>query len=161
MKCKLQCLLAVGFMVASYYTMTVDRKIFKKFYNILDTKQKSVYKKIKMERLKIYIKASMCGLVISLLFKMMSKKENTSPAVSACMHSLLFSFTQYIVYNLHKKSDWMLNHLTEPKKIKLWLQKYKLMKGRWHMGLLVGVLGYGLMCYVVEENIIQFKNKAN
>ena len=159
MKCKIECIIAFAFIVGSFYTMTVDKSIFKKFYRMLDGKQKKIYKSIRMDRLKIYIKGSMWAMVLSLIFKLVYKNSNDLVSL-ACTHSLIYSATQYLYYNLHPKKDWMLNHLKKPKVIKMWLQKYKLMKGRWHLGLLMGIIGYGLMCFAIENNILTI-NKVN
>ena len=42
----------------------------------------------------------------------------------------------------------------------MWLEKYKLMKGRWHFGLLMGIIGYGLLCFAIENNLLTV-NKVN
>ena len=76
MKCKIECIIAFAFIVSSFYTMTVDRSIFKKFYKMLDNKQKTIYKSIRMDRLKIYIKGSMWAMVLSLIFKLVYKNNN-------------------------------------------------------------------------------------
>ena len=159
MKCKIECFIAIAFLVGSFYTMTVDKSVFKKFYRMLNGKQKKIYTNIRMDRLKIYIKGSMWGMLLSLGFKL--AYGNSSDHVSmACAHSLIYSVTQYLYYSLHPKKDWMLNHLKKPKLIKLWLQKYRTMKGRWHFGLLMGIIGYGLLCFAIENNIL-IMNKIN
>ena len=159
MKCKIECLVAIAFMVGSFYTMTVDKSVFKKFSKMLNTKQRKIYSKIRMDRLKIYMKGTMWAMLLSLGFKL-AYGNSTEIISMACTHSLIFSVTQYLYYNLHPKKDWMLNHLKKPKLIKLWLQKYKLMKGRWHFGLFMGIFGYGLMCFAIENNIL-IMNKVN
>lgn len=159
MKCKIECFIAIAFLAGSFYTMTVDKSVFKKFYRMLNRKQKKIYTNIRMERLKIFIKGSLWGMLLSLAFKL-AYGDNKNLLTMACTHSLLFSAAQYLYYNLHPKKDWMLMHLKEPKLIKMWLEKYKLMKGRWHFGLLMGIIGYGLLCFAIENNLLTV-NKVN
>ena len=74
----------------------------------------------------IWFKASVMGIVLSMLYRV-----NTNPGNSAsksCVHSLIYFVTQYLVYSLHPKSDWMLLHLKDKKQTQLWLSNYKTMK---------------------------------
>ena len=50
------------------------------------------------------------------------------------------------------KKDWMLNHLKTPEQNKQWLEVYKQMKFKWHFGFLIGLVGYGIMCYGFYRN---------
>ena len=68
------------------------------------------------------------------------------------VYSLIYFVTQYLVYSLHPKSNWMLLHLKDKKQRKMWLDNYRTMKMKWHFGLLFGIIGYGFMCYVMEES---------
>ena len=43
MKCKIECFIAIAFLAGSFYTMTVDKSVFKKFYRMLNGKQKKIY----------------------------------------------------------------------------------------------------------------------
>lgn len=156
MKCKIECFIAFAFMMGSFFTMTVDKSIFRKFYRNLNDKQRKIYKSIKRDRMKIFLKGSFFGIGLSLVFRTFYKADSKT-VVSACTHSLIYSVVQYLYYSLHPKKDWMLNHLKDPKLIKMWLEKYKLMKNRWHCGLFMGIIGYGLMCYVLENNLVSIK----
>ena len=98
----------------------------------------------------IWLKASVIGVMLSLLYR-----SNTYPGNSvsrSCVHSLIYFVTQYLVYSLHPKSEWMLLHLKDKKQTQLWLNNYRMMKMRWHYGLLFGIIAYGFMCYVMEES---------
>jgi hypothetical protein len=53
-----------------------------------------------------------------------------------------------MVYSLHPKSDFVLNHVENQYQIKLWLSKYNYMKNKWHMGLLLGIVGYFMASYI-------------
>ena len=90
MKCKIECFIAIAFLAGSFYTMTVDKSVFKKFYRMLNRKQKKIYTNIRMERLKIFIKGSLWGMLLSLAFKL-AYGDNKNLLTMACTHSLLFS----------------------------------------------------------------------
>ena len=57
-----------------------------------------------------------------------------------------------MVYSLHPKSDYVLNHVENKYHIKLWLEKYNRMKNKWHMGLLLGIVGYFCISYIIFNN---------
>ena len=65
MKCKIECFIAFAFMMGSFFTMTVDKSIFRKFYRNLNDKQRKIYKSIKRDRLGIFLKASFFGVIIN------------------------------------------------------------------------------------------------
>jgi len=150
MDCTLACVMSAAFHSASFFTMFKSRRTHNEFKKSLDKNQLKVYKKIKLERLMIWFKASVMGVLLSLLYKMNTEPGNS--ASKSCVHSLIYFVTQYLVYSLHPKSDWMLLHLKDKKQTQLWLGNYRTMKMKWHFGLLFGIIGYGFMCYVMEES---------
>lgn len=155
MKCKLSCMIATAFIGGSMYIMLRDKSIHKEFKNLLDDKQKKIYKDIKYDRFHIYMNGSLFAIAFSLFYRFFSKDKN--PVTVACMASLIFSATQYFYYTLHPKRDWMVKHLKGKKQIEVWLRNYKIMKFRWHYGMLLGIIGYGLINYVIQSNIITFQ----
>ena len=152
MKCKLSCMMAMAFTMGSLYITLRDKSIHYKFYKILDKKQRKIYLNIKYDRMKIASKASMLGIALSLVYKFFIKRD-FNPFTSSCIYSLIYSVTQYLVYSLHPKKDWMIKHLKGEKQVNAWLKNYKIMKFRWHYGLLMGIVGYGMFCYFIESNM--------
>ncbi len=55
--------------------------------------------------------------------------------------------TNYFYYILSPKSDWMLDHLHSPEEIKLWLKMYTEMQYNYHMGIVLGIIGAGILGY--------------
>ena len=100
--------------------------------------------KIKKERTLIWIKATFIAILASVLFARYGKNlvNITGSYSRSCMNTLIFYMVQYMVYSLHPKSDWMLNHVDNNEQAKAWLEKYKYMKNKWHMGAILGIAGY-------------------
>ena len=159
MKCMTDCLIASAFIGASALVMFRDSKspTYKKLYNSLSKEKKDAYVKIKKERMFIMLKATLFGIFVSITF---SKFENYlfptgSPFNKSCINTLIFFGVQYMFYMLHPKSDYMLNHIDNNEQAKQWLEKYKFMQRKWHIGLLLGIVGYFFV------NLVIFKEKEN
>lgn len=152
MKCKLSCMMAIAFTMGSLSISLRDKSIHYKFNNLLTEKQKKIYHKIKIDRIIIALKGCVLGIALSLAYKILVAKDY-NPFSLSCIYSLIYSVTQYLFYSLHPKKDWMIKHLKGKKQVNAWLKNYKIMKFRWHYGLLMGIVGYGLFCYVLESNM--------
>ena len=122
-----------------------------KLYNSLSDKAKKHYENIKRERMMIWIKSSVIGVIVALLVNTfagkMVKGQNGECFNKSCMSASIFFVVQYLVYSLHPKSDWVLNHVENSEQTKLWLEHYKYMKRKWHIGLVLGIIGYFLAIY--------------
>ena len=104
--------------------------------------------KIKKERMTIWLKASLLGLIFSLVYVHYIKEidENSNVFSHSCMSVLVYFTVQYLFYTFHPKSDWMLNYIENKEQAKIWLDNYKEMKSKWHTGLVLGVIGYLFLC---------------
>ncbi len=154
MSCLTDCVLASGFLGASIYVMIRDKSVsYEKLYSSLSDEKKEAYKKIKKERLMIWVKASMIGVLVSLSFSKFGNQIFNLPEGSfnkSCINTLIFFGVQYLVYRLHPKTDWMLNHVENNEQAKLWLEKYKYMSNRWHFGMVLGIIGYFFLNLVLN-----------
>jgi hypothetical protein len=132
------CAVYFVFLAGMFYTnTTMDKgKYMKEFNDLLTEKQKKKYNSIKLERLEIYIKGYMYGLLISLY--LMTKINDMTLRI--CTIGAVTMLTNYFYYMLSKKSDYMILHLDDKEKREKWLAIYKHMQRRYHMGLLFGVL---------------------
>ena len=155
MICKTECFLSAAFIGASIYMMISDKSTpeFKNMYNSLTKEKREAYNKIKKERLLIWVKASVIAIFVSILFAYYRSSSSGSPFNISCLTTLIFYGVQYLVYMMHPKSDYMLNHVENNKQAKAWLSKYKTMQRKWHLGFILGIVGYYLL------NITFFKNK--
>lgn len=158
MECMTECLLASGFIGASAFMMTVDRSTsgYNQLYNSLSQEKKNAFKKIKKERLKIWLKATLFGIFASITFTKFGKDIFTSESVFniSCINTLVFFLVQYFVYVIHPKSDWMLNHVDNNNQARAWLTKYKYMQRKWHIGMVLGIAGY----YLLSVTVFKRKN---
>lgn len=155
MSCLTDCVLASGFLGASIYVMIRDKSVsYNKLYSSLSDEKKEAYKKIKKERLMIWVKASMIGVLVSLSFSKFGNQIFNLPEGSfnkSCINTLIFFGVQYLVYRLYPKTDWMLNHVENNEQAKLWLDKYKYMSNRWHFGMVLGIVGYFFLNLVLNS----------
>tara|TARA_B100000161_G_C33530333_1_gene405696 strand:- start:192 stop:671 length:480 start_codon:yes stop_codon:yes gene_type:complete len=144
-----ECLLASGFLGSSLYMMLTNKNSsgYSKLFNSLSKEKKEAFKKIKKERMIIWLKATLFGIFASITFSKFGKQIFGSENIfnRSCINTLIFFSIQYIVYIIHPKSDWMLNHVENNAQAKAWLSKYKYMQRKWHIGIVYGVIGYFLL----------------
>lgn len=151
------CYIASAFQVASLYLMLASgvSKKDDELYNALNDEQKDYYKKVVKERSNIFLIASLTGLLVCLILHYMLQEKlisfNTN--ILTCIYVFTYFIVQYFVYTLLPKKHWMLNHIMETveegdkKLVKLWLKKYKFMKLYWHIGLVLGLIAFGMYSY--------------
>ena len=126
MDCKGACVGASAFAMGSLFCMFRDSTPFINFYTSLDNEQRQIFLNIKRERLEIWMKSTALGVLLSfVVFYLLNKKNNIQ---NTCMIVLTYFLTQYLVYSLHPKKNWMLNHLKSREQNKAWLGMYTHMK---------------------------------
>jgi cytochrome bd-type quinol oxidase subunit 2 len=147
MVCYTTCALAVAFIIASLYIM-LSKNNYSDYENVFD---KEILDKIVKDRLKIYIIASIIGIILGLIYVIWKKnKISTFPLI--CTAILIFFITQWIVYMIYPKSDYLLNYVTNNEQSKAWLNVYQQMMKKFLIGFLIGLVGYGLLCLAVIRN---------
>ena len=146
MVCTITCGLAIMFLVATVYLNITagNKETISKYKRNLTPELKKVYNKIVKERINISTQGYSIGFIISLIVILTNYSQNTDKklsTVSIVCIVLGITFTvQYFYYLLHPKTDWMLNHIKDPKQVKAWLNMYKEMQHDYHMGLLLGLV---------------------
>lgn len=147
MVCYTTCAFAVALIVASFYIMFTKNDI-QKSQVILRTELGDIYDKIANERLKIYIIASIVGAILGIIYLIwMKKKVSTLPLI--CTAILIFFLTQFIIYLLYPKSDYILNHIIDGEEAKAWLDMYRKMMSKFWIGFIVGLIGYAVLCFAL------------
>ena len=138
------CILGAGLVGSMIFCMFLSdkSKYNKKFMLLLNEEQLKKYKKIKNERMNIYLQGYFLGLVIGLLVAMNSNVDKTK---KLCMFLVISLGINYLFYSLYPKSDYMLNHLTTKCQNKAWLAQYKYMKTNHLLGFTFGMAGYILL----------------
>jgi hypothetical protein len=146
-------LIACIFIGASIYTMIKCKECppFIEYKATLNDKQKRAYNDIVAERQNIYLKGLVVGSIVGLVYLW-----HNHGSINIYTHSIVFTAItlgiQYLFYMLYPKSKWMLNVLETREQIDGWLEVYKFMKGRYHIGMLLGLMGYLTLSYGTMAN---------
>ncbi len=151
MKCGISCAVAVVLIVANVYlTLTADHSKDKdNFYRTLGPELQARYETIIQERKLIYMKGSGLGLILSAIaiFACGARK----PVQMGCLAGAITLATTYLFYIIHPKTDYMVLHLDKAAQRAAWLDIYRSMQLKYHIGLVLGIgaamaLGYSVCC---------------
>jgi hypothetical protein len=152
MACALSCSISAIFIIGMiyFYNMTGKSEIVKHYKTSLSSDLQKRYDKISQERLMIGYQGYALGIILSLgiIFynlKIKGSKMNTTTLVCTVVASAFV--TNYFYYMLHPKSDWMLNHLQNKEEVRAWLLMYREMQYNYHMGLVLGIIGVGILAF--------------
>ncbi len=145
MPCYLSCFLAVAIVSSSVAIMVSTRAklLSHQFVATLDADQRQTYATIVQERFRHYTLGVAVGLFLAFVYAM----AIPSADFSMCMFAFIVVMTQYVVYRLMPKSDWMVRHLKNEKQIVVWQDVYNVMNRQSHNGFLVGFVGYGVLAW--------------
>jgi hypothetical protein len=154
MICNTTCFIALIFLVANVYTIfSCSNDNYKQeFKNTLTNEQKITYEKIIDERKRIYYYGFILGILLSILFifvnnKIFKKKLNNISLV--CLVGTITFITNYLFYILYPKTDYMLLHLNDKTQIQGWLNIYKKMQFKFHLGFVLGIIAVMILSYGV------------
>ena len=152
MACVISCAISTVFIIGMiyFYNMTNKSKIVKHYKDFLPTDLKIRYEKISEERMRISLYGYLLGFILSLFiifynFRIKGVKMNNISLVCTVVATCFL--TNYFYYTLYPKSDWMLNHMNSPEQVKAWLQMYREMSYNYHMGLVLGIVGVGILAF--------------
>jgi hypothetical protein len=148
------CLIAAIFLGASIMTTLKCATCgpYKDYLNSLTPEQKKTYQEVVDERKQIYFKGLILGFLLAWLYYYNVSSIN-NVAIHTCAIVTIAMGTQYLVYQLHPKKQWMLNSLETREQIDGWLNVYKYMKAKYHWGMILGLIGFVLLAYgsLVQE----------
>ena len=155
MVCYGSCMFASVFLIANIYTMfscsNDNRK--QEFKNTLTKGQQVLYEKIIQERKKIYYGGFLLGIVLSFIAVyfgnklLFSKNSKSSALPKICMIASITFVTNYLFYILYPKTDYMLLHLNDKTQIQGWLNIYKKMQFKFHLGFILGIVAVIIYSY--------------
>lgn len=139
------CIIAIVFLIANIFTIvSCNSDNYKQnFKNVLTKQQNLIYEKIITERTIIYYSGYVLGIILSILaiFIMIKVMKIKIPTMSLiCIIGAITFTTNYLYYILYPKSDYMLLHLNDKKQIEAWLQVYKTMQFKFHLGFVFGII---------------------
>jgi hypothetical protein len=144
------CLIASLFIGGSIMTMQKcgDCAPYKGYLDGMTPEQRELYMKIKNERMRIYYIGLVVGTILAFTYIYANRnKTNDGLFKHVCTFVAIAMGTQYLVYQLHPKTHWMLRSLNKKEQIDGWLEVYKDMKYKYHLGFLLGSIGYTLLSY--------------
>jgi len=161
MNCIANCSVGIVLLLANIFCMfSVDKyTIKKKLYDSLSFKLKERYVKIVKERRDIYYRGFVLGILLSFMMValMLNTNKNIPKRVILCTTLGITFLTNYFYYILSPKSDWMILHLNERRQREAWLDIYRTMSIRFHMGFLLGLLGVTFLtngsCIYLKKSI--------
>jgi hypothetical protein len=154
MFCVSQCGIAIIILIAQFYMFINCHKMapIKELIDILDDKQRNIYRKIASERMNIFIKGQIIGVFVSLfiLFLSYTNKDSVFKFFNICGTIVLINIISYLYYYLTPKSTFLLEHLDSKEQNTAWCNMYKHMKKCHIIGYLIGIVGY----FILLENIL-------
>jgi uncharacterized protein YacL len=133
-----------------FYYATGKSEIVQKYKSSLSSDLEKLYEKIAQERMSISYQGFGLGLLLSLLiifYNLKIKGTKMSTLSLVCLVVATCFLTNYFYYTLYPKSDWILNHVDSPEQAQAWLKMYKEMSRNYHMGLVLGIVGVGVLAF--------------
>ena len=152
MACIISCMISTIFIIGMiyFYNMTSENEIVKTYKEKLPSDLQKRYEKIAKERMMISYQGYFYGLLISLFiifYNLKIKREKLTTIPLVCIVVSTCFLTNYFYYMLSPKSDWMLNHTNSSEQVKAWLQMYRAMQYNYHMGIVLGIIGVGILAF--------------
>lgn len=150
MVCNTSCVLAIGLITASLFTMLTPEKMSlqQKYESLLSESQREKYKTIRDERLRIYLMGFVVGLLIAFGIVWYLKK---SLFTNICLVGAIVFVVNYFFYVFYPKSAYMITDLDDKEDREAWLAIYKHMTFMYHIGFVFGILGAMLLCYALYK----------
>jgi predicted PurR-regulated permease PerM len=145
MFCKTTCFVSIVFLVANIFVMfNVDKdKLKNNFIKLLNYQQRELYESLIKERRNIYFQGYALGLLLSLIYLFYIKQilgKRINNILLVCSVGFIVFITNYLYYILMKKSTYMIEHLNNKEQTKAWLDIYRTMQVKYHLGLLLGII---------------------
>ena len=121
------------------------------YLDTLNDKEREMRDKVVKERMKIYLFANLCAILLVglLIFNNLYLEDRVN---NMWMYTAIYFLTEYFVYSLHPKKYWMLHSVENKQDAIDWLEKYKYMKRNWHIGLLLGIFSVSIFTYNYFDN---------
>lgn len=145
------CIVAAAFIGASVYTMLTCESCppFNQYKSSLSPELKQLHDKVAEERRNLYLMGLIIGTVLAFGYLWMNNLS-LNPLKHSCTFVAIALVTQYMVYTLTPKKYHMLPNLKSSDQIQGWYNVYHHMKGRYHMGMILGVVGYFLLAWSIS-----------
>ena len=152
MVCGVTCIIALVFLIANIYVIfscSNNKEIKQNFLNVLNEEQKNTYENLINERKNIYYIGYALVIILSLIgYLVINKftKMRFNKLSLVCFVGAITFVTNYLFYILYPKSDYMLLHLNDKKQITEWLNIYRTMQIKFHVGFVLGIIAVMIFC---------------
>ena len=133
--------ISLGFILATFFTIFGDKNLKEKLYHLLTPKEKHIYNDIIRQRRNIYFQGLGFGLFISIVYIITHPINNTYQTLFLLV-ALTFTIN-YFYYILYPKKKYILQFLDTKKENQAWLNIYRSMQLRYHLGFVFGLLACG------------------
>ena len=152
MPCSITCMLSVAIIISMIYfqNATSQNKFIKEYKTQLPSHLQKLYNKITNERLKIYYYGYTLGFILSLFiifYNYYMKRNKLTTFSLICSVVVVSFFSNYFYYMLSDKSSYMLEHVNSPEQTKAWLTMYRIMQYNYHLGMVIGIIGIGMLAF--------------
>jgi uncharacterized membrane protein len=152
MACRITCAISIIFIIGMIFmtNATSNNDTMKKYEKQLPEDLRNIYKNIVDERTRIYYTGYALGFFIAILFILYNTlimKKTFSTISMICISTTSAFITNYFYYVLTPKTNYMLDHIEDPKQTKAWLKMYRNMQYHYHMGLFIGLIAVGIFAY--------------
>ena len=152
MACTISCMISTIFVIGMiyFYNMADKSAIVKHYKSSLSSDLQKRYEKITKERTNISYQGYALGVILSLgiiFYNLKIKHSKMNTASLVCTVVATAFITNYFYYMLSPKTDWMLNHMNNQQEVKAWLLMYREMQYNYHMGLVLGIIGVGILAF--------------
>jgi hypothetical protein len=152
MACSVSCSISLIFIIGMiyFYNATSKSEVIKQYKTRLPKDLQIRYENISRERMMISYYGYGLGVLLSLAIIFYNKKMKGKLLSNSSLVCIVLSvsfFTNYFYYMLSPKTDWMLNHVKNPEETKAWLQMYREMQFNYHLGLVLGIIGVGVLAF--------------
>jgi len=166
MICFTQCGLATILIFSKLFTLFTCNKseAYLHLRNILNDQQKQILDKVTKERLHIYLRGQLLGIIIGgilLYHGYLHRNDATSITkfFNLCGFILVINLVVYLNYHFTPKSDYLLLHLNNKEQNKAWVNMYEHMKQCHIKSFLYGFLAYSILGYVAIYKFINNNKK--
>ena len=144
MKNNLVCFVGLAFVLAKVIIVLnpMIKKENMEYLDTLDNYQYGMYEKTVTERRNIYFQATFIALIVGFIVLLVIKNFNN--LAKGCIFVSTVFVIQYFWYILSPKKYVMIKYLKSKKQIEEWYDVYRAYQFSFHLGLLLGLIGFFL-----------------
>jgi len=150
------CLLSGGLVLGQLISFFICNKgeEYSKLIKVLDEKQRKILEKVSKERMELYIRGQIFGVLLGIVLVYLLKNPKIPLAMYGCLFVLTIYTTTYLYYRLSPKSDFLVRHLDKEEQRVAWLGMYNHMSRCHLIGSVMGIAGYFMfMIFMMSSKI--------